>query len=163
MAQGGQKVLDTIIKVLDNLGRFVEVLLNSLYKLLDYLIKAFEEVSRKILNLITTILRLMYYILAFILMIILGPQKHWGWMTITGWSVIILVAILFTRDFIAEFRGRKESAPQQALSNPRRVFITVLILNLLMVGYSLLYFIGGISVESLITTKISLLLHDLLN
>jgi hypothetical protein len=67
MAEGGQKVLDTSVKVLDNRGRFVEVLLSSLYKLLDYLIKAFEEVSKKILNLITTILRLMYYILAFIL------------------------------------------------------------------------------------------------
>jgi len=49
MAQGGQKVLDTIIKVLDNLGRFVEVLLNSLYKLLDYLIKPLKKSQERFL------------------------------------------------------------------------------------------------------------------
>ena len=104
-----QRILDSIITTLDRLIKTLDIALNSFYKLLDYLIKTFEEVSKKILNLLTNILRVLFYIFPFLLMVIIGPQKDWKWMTITGWVILILVIILFLRDFMAAIRGVSEN------------------------------------------------------
>jgi len=150
MKSSGFNIFDLLIKALDNLIKGVDIALNSFYKFLDYLIKAFEEVSKKILQLIANIFRLGYYILPFIFMIILGARKGWNWMSITGWSVLILVTILFFRNFIAEFRGKIEHELEKPIIHARKIFVIVLLLNILLGGYTIAYFVGGVSIEQFI-------------
>lgn len=149
------KIIDTLIKSLDKLIKTIDIAINSFYKLLDYLIKTFNQVSKKILNLFTNILRLIFYILPFIFMVIIGPQKDWKWMTVTGWAILILVMILFFRDFMAEIRGVSESEVEQKSVHSKRVFLIILILNIVLISYSVTYYLVGISAEKYISTLFS--------
>lgn len=146
-----QKVLDSIVKALDRIINMLDVTLNAFYKFLDYLIKTFEEVAKKILDLLTNFLRVIFYILPFILMIFLGSNKNWLWMSITGWAVIIFVLILFFRDFIAEIKKDSKSINQSLPTQSKRAFIVILILNILMLSYTLTYYFVGFSPEKYIT------------
>jgi hypothetical protein len=139
-------VLDKLVRALDLLGKTVEIFLSAIFKMLDYLIKTLEEVSKKILSLITSFLKLLFYVLPFVLMIVIGRLKEWTWMEITGYSVIGLVFILFMRDFISLSRGTQAAQPEKSPYS-RRVFLIVLVLNILLVGYSLMYYVAGINSE----------------
>jgi len=85
-------------------------------------------------------------------MIIIGPQKQWKWMTITGWAVLILVMILFFRDFMAEIRGVSEEENVQKTAYSKRVFFIVLLLNIILIAYSVTFFLAGISAEKYIVS-----------
>ncbi|MDH7604443.1 MAG: hypothetical protein QHH13_06045 [Melioribacter sp.] len=146
-----QKVLDSIVKVLDRIINMLDITLNAFYKFLDYLIKTFEEVAKKILNLLTNLLRVVFYLLPFILMIFIGSTKHWLWMSITGWAVIIFVLILFFRDFIAEIKKDSIGINQSLPTQSKRAFVVIFILNILMLSYTLIYYFVGISPEKYIS------------
>ena len=85
-------------------------------------------------------------------MIIIGPQKQWKWMTITGWAVLILVMILFFRDFMAEIRGVNEEEVEQKSAYSKRVFFIVLLLNIILISYSITYYLAGISAEKYVVS-----------
>lgn len=142
-----QKVLDSIVRSLDRIIKMLDIALNAFYKLLDYLIKTFEEVAKKILDLLTNLLRVVFYVLPFIFMIIIGSQKNWFWMSITGWAVIVFVLVLFFRDFIAEIKGDNKTSSQSSPIQSKRAFFVILILNVLLISYSFIYYFIGISPE----------------
>ncbi|MGB8952608.1 MAG: hypothetical protein WCC06_08065 [Candidatus Aminicenantales bacterium] len=145
-----QRILDSVVKTLDRIINMLDIALNAFYKFLDYLIKTFEEVAKKILDLLTNLLRVVFYILPFIFMIIIGSQKNWFWMSITGWAVIIFVLVLFFRDFIAEIKGDNKTSSQNMPIQSKRAFIVILILNVLLISYSFIFYFVGISPEKYI-------------
>lgn len=145
-----QSILDTTIKTLDRFIKTLDIVLNSLYKLLEYLIKTFEDVSKKILNLLTNVFRVLFYVLPFLLMILIGHQKDWKWMTLTGWTILILVMILFLRDFMAAVRGISANKEEEKSIYSKRGFYVVLILNILLASYSVSFYLVGISPEKCI-------------
>lgn len=147
MAFNIQKVLDSVVKSLDRIINMLDIALNAFYKFLDYLIKTFEEVAKKILDLLTNLLRVVFYVLPFIFMIVIGSQKNWLWMSITGWAVIIFVIVLFFRDFMAEIKGDNKSLAQNLPKQSKRAFVVILILNLLLVSYAFIYYFIGVNPE----------------
>ncbi len=148
------KILDSVVRALDQIIKMLDIVLNAFYKFLDYLIKTFEEVAKKILDLLTNLLRVVFYILPFIFMIIIGSKKNWFWMSITGWAVILFVLILFFRDFIAEIKGDSKTSSQNLPIQSKRAFIVILVLNILVISYSFIFYVVGISPEKYISNFI---------
>lgn len=150
-----QKVLDSVVKALDKIINMLGIILNAFYKLLDYLIKTFEEVTKKILDLLTNFFKVVFYILPFVLMIFIGSKKEWFWMSFFGWAVIVFVLVLFFRDFIAEIKKENKVANKNLSTQSRRTIIVILILNILMLSYTLIYCLAGISPEKYISALFS--------
>lgn len=139
--------IDNIVSALEKLFKLFQLVLNAVYTVLENIIKALEGIIKRLVKIVEAILKISYYILPFVLMAIIGPVKNWTWMTVLGWLVLILVLVIFTRNFIALFRGISADTEAVEPKNLRRVAVIVGIANILMLTYSGFLFVADVSLE----------------
>jgi hypothetical protein len=130
--------------LLDALIAGMNIAINSIYRVLDYVIETVERVSRQIVALLFAGTKLSFYAAPFIGMILIGRQRDQLWLSILGWSIIGLALILTVREFLAQSSGAAESGLRVEPHQAFRVFLLVLVLNVIIWGDLVAYYAFGI-------------------
>ena len=151
--------MEIVIRFLNVIIKSIEILINAFVKVLDRAIVAIETVSKKIVSLFLSFFRLLFYILPFILFVIIGSSKHWSLIYYIGVVVLGLVFVLFVRDFLITFKDREEEEKSSKTEKAGRVIVIMIILNIITVTYSVVYYLFGISSEKHIQNVLKLALE----
>ena len=152
--------MEIVIRVLNAIIKSIEMFINAIVKVLDRAIVALETVSKKIISLFLSFFRLLFYILPFILFVIIGSSNHWSLIYYVGIVVLGLVIVLFVRDFLIAFKNREEVEEKSSkIEKAGRVFVIMLILNIITVTYSVFYYLLDISLEEYIRDALKLSLE----
>ncbi len=151
--------MEIVIRFLNAIIKSIEILINAFVKVLDRAIVAIETVSKKIMSLFLSFFRLLFYILPFILFVIIGSSKHWSLIYYIGVVVLGLVFVLFVRDFLITFKDREEEEKSSKIEKAGRVIVIMIILNIITVTYSVVYYLFGISSEEYIRNVLKLALE----
>ncbi len=140
--------MEKIIKVLNIIISAIELAVAAIARILDKAIVAIQTVSKKIISLFLSIFRLLFYLLPFILFILLGSSKNWVFLYVLGIIVLILVGILFIRDFLVAFKENELGDEKELkVEKAGRVIIIMTILNIVTIGYAILFYFFNISIE----------------
>lgn len=152
--------MEIVIRFLNVIIKSIEMFINAFVKVLDRAIIALETVSKQIISLFLSFFRLLFYILPFILFVIIGSSKHWSLIYYIGIFVLGLVIVLFMRDFLIAFKNREKVEEKSSkIEKAGRVFVIMLILNIITVTYSVFYYLLGISLEEYIRNALILSLE----
>lgn len=151
--------MEIVIRFLNAIIKSIEILINAFVKVLDRAIVAIETVSKKIMSLFLSFFRLLFYILPFILFVIIGSSKHWSLIYYIGVVVLGLVFVLFVRDFLITFKDREEEEKSSKIEKAGRIIVIMIILNIITVTYSVVYYLFGISSEEYIRNVLKLALE----
>jgi hypothetical protein len=138
---------EKVVDVLESIYNLFILALNALQTVLESIINALEGIINRFVHLVEVVLKVGFYVAPFVLMVVIGPIKHWIWMTIIGWIIISLVVIIFAANLIGALRGKENQGTVNNPQNLRKLNFTVGLLNFLMIVYSVLYFGVGISAE----------------
>ncbi len=142
--------MEKIIRALNLAINAIEIAVDAIIKVLDRTIIAIQRVSREIISLLLSIFRLLFYLLPFVLLVIIGLSKDWTLLYAVGGIILLFTATLFIRDILEVFREDDIKEEKEKKSEKAgRVIITILILNIVTVGYAALYYLFDISIEQL--------------
>jgi len=150
--------MEMVVRFLNAIIKSIEILIDAFVKVLDRAIATIETVSKKILSLFLSFFRLLFYILPFILFVIIGSSKHWNLVFYIGVVVLGLVFVLFVRDFLITFKSREEEGESLKIEKAGRVIVIMIILNIITVTYSVVYYLFGISSEEYVRNVLKLAL-----
>ena len=143
--------MEKIIKILNTIIGAIEIAIDAIAKVLDRAIIAIQSISRKIISLFLSMFRLMFYLLPFVLFILLGQSKDWVLLKYIGVIVLVFVAVLFMRDFLVAFKEENiEEKKEAKIEKAGRVIIIMIVLNVLTVGYAILYYFFSINIEQVV-------------
>lgn len=151
--------MEMVIRFLNAIVKSIDILINAFVKVLDRAIVVIETVSKKIMSLFLSFFRLLFYILPFILFVIIGSLKHWSLIYYIGVVVLGLVFVLFVRDFLIMFKDREEKEKSSKIEKAGCVIVIMIILNIITVTYSVVYYLFGISSEEYIRNVLKLALE----
>ena len=145
--------MEKIIKILNAAIDAIEIAIGAIAKVLDRAIIAIQSISRKIISLFLAMFRLMFYLLPFVLFILIGQSKDWALLKYIGIVVLIFVAVLFTRDFLVAFKeDNLEEKKEAKIEKAGRVIFIMIVLNVITVGYAILYYFFNINMEQVVGT-----------
>nr|VFK39374.1 MAG: hypothetical protein BECKTC1821D_GA0114238_100610 [Candidatus Kentron sp. TC] len=143
--------MESVIKILNTIIAAIEIAIDEVAKVLDRAIVAIQSVSRKVISLFLAMFRLIFYLLPFVLFIVIGASKQWDFLFYIGIVVLLFVAVLFVRDFLVAFKEENiEDQKEARIEKAGRVIFIMIILNVLTVGYAVLYYFFNINIEQLL-------------
>ena len=130
-------MIDAVIRTLDAIIRGLEMAINAIYRGFDFIINTIDRVSRRVAGLLLSGARLLFYICPFVSMVLIGSWERMDWLFWTGTIFLSLCIALFVRELLSEFKGVPSKGAELDKPQRYRVFVVVMFLNILAVGYFL--------------------------
>jgi uncharacterized membrane protein len=128
-------MIDALIRALDGVVKGLELAINAIYRAFDFIIETIDRVSRRIASLLLSGARLVFYVFPFGSMVAIGARERLTWLFWLGVTFFGLCMVLFIRELLAAIKGVSVSAGDLTKTQRDRVFISILIINLLALIY----------------------------
>ncbi len=143
--------METLIKVLNAIIAATGIATDAIVQVLDRTIVVIQNVSKRIITLFLDIFRLLFYLFPFVLFVSIGASKHWWFLSGIGIFFLIFGAFLFIRDFLVAFKSKSiEDRTDAKTEKAGTIIVIMVILNIVTVGYAVLYYFFDISIEQVI-------------